>query len=57
MITIHDLTIGAIAFVSTVVGCRMAYDCWPWEWTKTWHYTRTVVRDHLGYTDEESRRL
>ena len=35
----------------------MAYDCWQWEWTKTWHYTRTVVRDHLGYTDEESRRL
>jgi hypothetical protein len=54
---IHDLTIFAITFASTVVGCRMAYDCWPWEWTKTSHYTRTIVRDHLGYTDEESRRL
>jgi hypothetical protein len=48
----HDFTIGAAAVLGTFFGCRMAYGCWPWEWTKTWH-TRTVVRNHLGYTDEQ----
>jgi hypothetical protein len=37
---IHDLTIAAIADRVSLIGCRMAYDCWPWEW-------RTVVRDHI----------
>ena len=46
----HDLTIVAVTLLSPFVGARTAYDCWPWEWWKTWQFAGVP---HRSGTNEQ----